>query len=232
MAEEIYRQYGVQRVLRWRRSKRIRYILSMVKTWPGMKVLDVGCGHDGRSFESIVSNDYMITGIDLFDPHEINISHPHFRYHKQDASDLSMFDSKQFDLVISIGMMEHICERSILKQMAREIERVAQQWVIIVPWKYTLIEPHFKFPLFQLLPPSIQKWLTIGLNLHGLEKALRRDHSFISSHYQWLANNEWVKIFRANEARVLPPFFDVVAIIKQTSPTRNCSRSIWNSLFR
>lgn len=217
MAEEIYHTYGVQRILRWRRIKRINYVLSIVQTWPGMKILDVGSGRDGRSFENIVSNDYKITGIDLFDPHEVVITRPHFQYHKQDASDLSMFGSKQFDLAISIGMMEHICERSVLKQMAREIERVAQQWIVIVPWKYTLIEPHFKFPLFQLLPSSVQRELTIGLNLHGLRKALRQDHSFISKHYQWLTTKEWVKIFRANKARVLPPFFDAVAIIKQAT---------------
>lgn len=125
MAEYIYRTRIVSYLLSKRRIHRIGFILSKVNTWPGMAILDVGCGFNGRSFEDHVSGEYKITGIDLKEPDEVKMQHPQFQYYKQDARDLTMFDTKSFDLAISIGMMEHICNRRVLLRMAREIDRVS-----------------------------------------------------------------------------------------------------------
>jgi ubiquinone/menaquinone biosynthesis C-methylase UbiE len=102
-----------------------------VKFVSKMMVLDVGCGCDGRTLENFLSLDYEIVGIDLFEEKDVNILHPHFKYIKQDARDLSIFHDKEFDLAFSICMMEHICNRMDLTKIAREIQRVAKQYAII-----------------------------------------------------------------------------------------------------
>lgn len=98
--------------------------------------------------------------------------------------------------------------------MAREIDRVSRQWIIIVPWRYCWIEPHFKFLFFQLLSERIQNALTKLLNLHNLGPTVRNNPSYIRENYQWLSNNDWKDIFKANRVYVLPTL-EMIAIVKK-----------------
>ncbi len=202
MAEYLYQTRLAKWILEKRRRTRVNHILSEIDVWPRMNILDVGCGPNGRSFESYALEDCTITGIDILSPQDVKMEHPRFRYFQQDARDLSRFPSKSFDLAISIGMMEHICDRSVLEQIADEMIRVSRQWIIGVPWRYCCLEPHFKFPFFQFLPGSWQLALTRRLNLHNLGSTVQDDASWIKNHYQWLPGREWKSIFRADKARV------------------------------
>ena len=97
-------------------------------SWFG-SILDVGCGPDGRSLEKFLHSDYRIVGIDLYDETEVKVNHPRFTYFQQEARSLSRFRDKEFDLALSIGMMEHICDRTTLSQMACEINRLSNpEW--------------------------------------------------------------------------------------------------------
>ena len=178
-----------------------------------MKIIDIGCGPNGRSFENLVSHNYEITGIDLYEENQVKMSHPNFKYKKQDAKDLSIFKDQEFDLAISIGMMEHICDRNIIDQMYFEINRVAKQWVIGVPWKYTIIEPHFKFPFFQLFPYNVKVSLAKTFNLHDLRSTVTKDYNYINNHYQWLTNSEWLKIWKGGKC-FITPFLDLIIVKK------------------
>jgi ubiquinone/menaquinone biosynthesis C-methylase UbiE len=181
-----------------------------------MSVLDVGCGPNGRSLEVFLPSDYRIVGIDLYDKHEIIINHPQFTYIQQDAQDLSLFRDDEFDLTVSIGMLEHICNREILEKIVTEIIRVSKQYIIIVPWKYAWIEPHFRIPFFQLMPKNLQRALTISLNLHNLGKKVRQDRAYIPKNYQWLSNMEWRRIFTGSKV-CLSPTLETIAIVKSAS---------------
>lgn len=215
--ENIYRLPFIQRILVERRKNRARFLLSRVRQRPGMSVLDVGCGTDGNSLESELPSDYTITGIDLLDPKEVHISHPRFQYLQQDARDLSRFGDKRFDLAVSVGMMEHICNRTVLEQIAREIDRVSQQYVIVVPWKYAWLEPHFKLPFFQLLPYSLQRELTKLFNLQNYAAFVKADPDQFAHHfqqqYQWLSNSEWRQIFKGSHVH-LNPTLESISIVK------------------
>ena len=184
-----------------------------------MSVLDIGCGPDGRSIEVFLPSNYQIVGIDLFDEKEIKIDHPQFRYIKQDAQDLSRFSDGEFDLAVSIGMLEHICDRVILEKVASEIIRVSKQYIIVVPWKYAWIEPHFRIPFFQLMPHNLQRALTISLNLHNLGRKVRQDRAYIPKNYQWLSNTEWRQFFAGSKV-YLSPTLETIAIVKCASICR------------
>jgi ubiquinone/menaquinone biosynthesis C-methylase UbiE len=188
--------------------------MSLVDNYERMHILDVGCGPDGRSFENYVDVSYKIIGIDILDENRVHCNHPNFTYIKKDAGDLKVFQDKQFDLTVSIGMMEHICNRQVLTKIAQQIQRVSRQFIIVVPWKWAWIEPHFKFPFFQLLPYNMQLLLTRILNLHNLRDAVTRDREYIKNHYQWLPSAEWNNIFWDSKTYVTPTL-ETIAIVKR-----------------
>lgn len=215
--ETLYRRPFVQRILVARRRRRARFLLSKLQIRPGMSVLDIGCGNDGESLESVLPADFQITGVDLWEPERIRISHPHFRYVQQDARDLRRFADKSFDLAVSVGMMEHICDRASLLQIAREIDRVSRQYAIVVPWRYAWIEPHFKLPFFQLLPYRLQRSLIVALNLQNLGRpAKERPKEFYDQFrrdYQWLSNSEWRRVFPGSRI-YLNPTLETISIVR------------------
>lgn len=225
MGEFFYRKQVVQKLLHKRRKHRVAFYLSKVQLWPEMSILDVGCGPDGRSLENFLPRDYRVVGIDLYDETKVKIDHPRFTYIKQDARDLSRFADKEFDLAVSIGMMEHICDHAILRQMAREIDRVSRQYVISVPWKHTWIEAHFKFPFFQLLPYGLKLTLTKMLDLHLLKEKVQKDPTYIRKHYQWLSSAEWREIFVGSKI-YLQPTFEGIAIVKRDQANGNAVKPL------
>jgi len=213
MAEFLYKTKFIQHILKNRRKRRAEFIMSKVNTALDMSILDVGCGPSGRSFEDYVHKDFKITGIDLLDEKKVKMARSNFTYYKQDAQDLNIFRDKEFDLTVSFGMMEHICNHTILRKMASEIERVSKQWVIVVPWKYAFIEPHFRLPFFQLLPYSLKVFLTKVFNLHNLREAVKKDYDYIKNHYQWLSNRQWKEIFKASKTYISPGL-DTIALVE------------------
>jgi len=214
MPEYFYNTRIVSWLLDKRRKHRVNFILSHIDILPRMRILDIGCGSDGRSFENYVSHEHMITGIDIIPPENVHIDHPHFQYYQQNASDLSGFETKSFDLAISIGMMEHICDLQALEQTANEMMRVSKQWIVVVPWRYCWIEPHFKFPFFQLLPENWQNVLTKTFNLQGLGSVVRNESRWIQRHNQWLPTDEWKRLFKADHV-YLSFTLDTIAVTKR-----------------
>ena len=215
MPEYFYNLNFIQKILKNRRKKRALFVLSKVNVFPGMRILDVGCGPNGRSFEDFLDQDFKITGIDIIEKNKIQHTHPNFTYLKQNAQDLSMFNDNEFNLAVSFGMMEHICDKIMLKKIYNELNRVSEQWIIVVPWKYAPIEPHFKLPFFQLFPYFLKVVLTKILNLHNLRYAVTKDYYYIKKNYQWLTKKQWLIIFREGKKVYLTPHFDTIAIIKK-----------------
>jgi SAM-dependent methyltransferase len=213
VGEFVHQRLVASPLLARRRQRRAERLLELVELGDRPRVLDVGCGTSGRSFEDHVPHDWSIVGVDLYDPAEVQHTHPKFEYRRQDASDLSNFADGHFDLVVSIGMMEHICEPSVLSKMASEIDRIGRQYVIVVPWRYAWLEPHFKFPFFQLFPYEAQNLLVRAFDLHRLGDTVRRDPTFIRRQYQWLTSSEWAHIWPHSRVVVLPSL-ETIAIVK------------------
>ena len=186
---------SIQKILAYRRKKRVSFLLSKVTTKPDMKILDLGCGPEGRSFEDFVSPDFRITGVDLLPLEKINIKHPNFTYVQQDAGDLSRFQDQEFDLLVSFGMLEHIIDNDKYHQVVSEIIRVAKQYIIVVPNRYAVIEPHYGFPFFPLYPYSVQSALVKIFNLSDARKDLKKDPDFIRKRCIWRSNSECKKDF-------------------------------------
>ena len=185
----------VKKILNARRKRRIVQALSKVTTQPNMKIIDIGCGHDGRSFENFIPQNWQIVGVDLKDPQIIKHTYPNFQYTQQNARDLSQFADKQFDLAVSIGLLEHVTEEEAFKQTALEIRRIAKQYIVMVPAKYCSIEPHYGWPLFPLIPYSIQLILIKTFNLSNQRDFVNRDPDNFKNEIIWRSNQEYQRAF-------------------------------------
>ena len=198
------------KILRARRRKRIMRALSKVKTSPNMNIIDVGCGSTGRSFEDFIPSTWNITGVDLIDPQKCKHTHPNFQYVQQDAQNLSQFTDNQFDLAVSVGLLEHVTEEMHFKKTISEIRRVAKQHIVIVPYKYCLIEPHYGCPFFPIYPDFLKRTLVKIFNLCGQRRAIKRDPAHIEKYCIWPSNIDYKKEFRESSIYVTPTLDQIV----------------------
>lgn len=88
-----------------------------------------------------------------------------------DARDLSQFSDRQFDVVFSNSVIEHVGSFVDQKAMAREVQRVGRTFFVQTPNRYFPIEPHFLLPGFQFLPLGVQAWLHSKWNLGWMRRA-------------------------------------------------------------
>jgi len=212
MHEKLHNLIKKSDLLEKRREKRLNFALKRVEYSGDSVILDVGCGKTGRSLECFLQNN-SIVGIDLYDPNQIDIDHPDFTYYQGDAEDMSIFDDDEFDISLCIGMLEHICDRKKLENICSEIRRVSKQSVVLVPYRYTPIEQHFKLPFFAVYPYGLKLSLTKTFNLHGLRESVRDDPEYIKENYQWLTKQEWKKYFPKSKMYVY--LFDSLIIISK-----------------
>jgi hypothetical protein len=203
----------IRKVFAARRKARIDFILSKVTIYEKMKIIDIGCGIDSRSFDAYVPASWEITGVDILPEEQIHHQHPNFTYLKQNAQDLSRFKDQEFDLAVSIGMLEHITEEIAFNSIVSEIRRVARQYIVVVPYKYCWVEPHYGVPFFPLFPYSVKLALVRALNLSNHRNAVRRDPDYINKNFRWLSNGEYRVAFPDSKIYFLPTL-EMIAITR------------------
>jgi len=203
----------IRRILSYRRRSRVDFMLSKVLVGETMKVIDIGCGVDGRSFEDYVPEDWELTGVDILPHDQVHHTHPRFSYVQQDAQDLGRFGDREFDLAVSVGMLEHITQEPVFKRIVSEIRRVAKQHIVVVPYRYCWVEPHYGVPFFPLFPYSMKVAIVKALNLSDQRELLKKIPEYIHRHYRWLSNAKYRIEFPDSTIRLLPTL-DMIAITR------------------
>lgn len=126
---------------RLRRLRHMDHLIGDVLFNKGIKyrILEVGCG-DGRDFVTWFADreDLDIHGLDLTD---FEIDQSNFKLVIADAERIE-YPDKYFDLVISIGVLEHIQPIEKLSKVIKEIDRVSKSYIVGIPSIDTFIEPH------------------------------------------------------------------------------------------
>lgn len=69
-----------------------------------------------------------------------------------DATDLSDYGNKEFDVAFSNSVIEHLFTRENQARMAAEVDRIAKAYWVQTPDFWFPIEPHFHVPGWQWLP--------------------------------------------------------------------------------
>lgn len=87
-----------------------------------------------------------------------------------DAKDMKQFRDREFDIVFSNSLLEHVGDRHAQLLVAKEMLRVGKRYFVQTPNFYFPIEPHFLFPCFQFLPQLVKVWLVTNFALGWRKK--------------------------------------------------------------
>ena len=171
------------------RKRRYNKICELVGLRPDHEVLDVGCG-TGRSFEDF-NRANEIVGLDL-DPRQ-KVFQDNFRFVHGDAAFMSGFRNREFDVVVSIGVLERVIPYQNLKRATKEIQRVGRAYIVVVPHILTLIDPHSQLPLGQFSPRNFKRfarrWDLIGSGDGKSAEVIEGETLF------YLRAREWQSLF-------------------------------------
>ena len=113
-----------------------------------------------------------------------------------DATDLSEYADKEFDLVFSNSVIEHVGGGEAQEKMASEMKRVGKHYYLQTPNRYFFMEPHFQFPLFQFLPMKVKIFLIKRFQLGFMSKAKDDEEAVrIANSVRLLTKKELEKLF-------------------------------------
>jgi len=140
------------------REARLQVLADLVRDLPQpIRVLDVGGTHHfWLSMDRCALPRMHIT---LFNRWEYDPGIPDAVAVVGDARDLSRYADREFDVVFSNSVIEHVGGLREQARMARECVRVGKRYYVQTPNRYFPIEPHFLFPCWQFLPLALRAWL-------------------------------------------------------------------------
>ncbi|MEL6457650.1 MAG: class I SAM-dependent methyltransferase [Cyanobacteria bacterium J06636_27] len=181
------------------RRKRFGFFKSLIDTIPySLNILDIGGTlefwiESGFLEELLHLKDIQITLLNIEYSYSNN---PHIKTIIGDATNLSQFKDREFDIVFSNSVIEHLFTYDNQIKMAEEIKRIGRRYFIQTPNKYFPIEPHFQFPLFQFLPLSIKIILIRNFQLGWRKKAKSKQKAIETvTEIRLLGQKELQKLF-------------------------------------
>ena len=140
------------------RKKRLVLLESLITSIPNpLKILDVGGRPAFWEESGFLNQDFGEIELTFINIEPLN--HPNFKCFVGDARNMNQFKDKEFDIIFSNSVIEHVGDYNDQRQMANEIKRVGKRYFVQTPNLYFPIEPHFLFPFFQFLPIDIKVWL-------------------------------------------------------------------------
>jgi ubiquinone/menaquinone biosynthesis C-methylase UbiE len=179
-----------------RKAKRYQEIITLLDLKPTDRILNVGSGK-GYTFETF-NKENPIIGIDIFKPENNTIKQKNFTY-QQRTTDTLPYKDKEFDAVVCIGVLEHVQPEDAFIKTCQEIQRVGKKYLVLIPDKWTIIEPHYSFPFFHLLPVSIQKKIQEIFNLRYIEDGQNENEY---EQIRYLSRKQWKELFPNAQTKV------------------------------
>ena len=183
--------------LKRKRLEKILACAGLANATHKIRILEVGCanGQDALQFLRDETK-FELVGVDIIDS---KIPYENFSFVSADASELPFADNS-FDLVISIGLLEHIEPMEKLCKVISEMRRVGKAYVSVVPSMSTLLEPHavrFRWPL----------------RLH--KKMVHKHSEGIPLHLNFFSDHTWSKFEGFMDADVCRAYY-LFPFIKNT----------------
>jgi|TARA_B100000780_G_scaffold225302_1_gene164400 2-polyprenyl-3-methyl-5-hydroxy-6-metoxy-1,4-benzoquinol methylase len=177
------------------RNKRFKFFFNKIKKLKKpVTILDVGGKINYWENRNLAGNiDYQITIVNI---EKENSNYSNIKCVIGDATDLSQFKNKSFNVVHSNSVIEHLYNFKNQKKMASEIIRVGQNYLVQTPNKFFFMEPHYLIPFFQFLPNKIKYYILTNTKMSRLKKW---DRKFAKQYI-----NE-IKLISLNELKILFP---------------------------
>lgn len=177
------------------RMKRFAHFLNLVRSLEGpITILDVG--GTMNFWNRVAALPPNIHKIILLNQFSQQISRPDFLSIIGDARDMNQFSDKEFDIVFSNSVIEHLGTLEEQRKMADEVRRVGKRYFVQTPNKYFPIEPHFLVPLFQFFPLKMKTWLIQHFDLGWRKKAPDYNSAIkIANEIRLLSMKELINLF-------------------------------------
>jgi hypothetical protein len=159
------------------RKKRLSPFFNMIKASKGksLNILDVGGTEIFWDLMGLKISPHRLTILNLEIAKTKNCS---IRSVAGDARRMPEYTDKEFDIVFSNSVIEHVGSFADQQAMANEIRRIGIKYFLQTPSYSFFIEPHFLFPFFHWLPIKLRIWLVYkfhlgwyGKNVHTLNEA-------------------------------------------------------------
>jgi len=141
------------------REKRFSFFLEKInKMQKPITILDIGGKINFWENRDLAGNlNYKITIVNI---EKEKSNYQNINFEIGNATNLSQFANKSFDIVHSNSVIEHLYNFNNQSKMASEIIRVGQKHIVQTPNKYFFLEPHYLIPFFQFFPDKL-KYLTL-----------------------------------------------------------------------
>ena len=198
MANILYNLPVVKSLKQKFREKRFQFFLDMLEKVGNdrtIRILDIGGTQ--LFWEKMNFLDKRNIHITLLNLQKYETKNKNFTSIIGDATNLSQFKDKEFDIVFSNSVIEHLYTIENQKKMANEARRVGKCYFIQTPNHYFPVEPHWLFPFFQFLPKKTRIYLTSHFPLGSFPKAPSKEQAA-----RWV--NE-VRLLTGKEMKALFP---------------------------
>ncbi len=179
------------------RKKNFELFKSLVAPLPKpLKILDIGGTQ--QYWEEVGFIEEKAVEVLLLNLSSEKTTFPNFRSIAGDARDLGEFEDKEFDIVFSHSVIEHVGGFDDQRKMADEIRRLGKRYFIQTPNRFFPIEPHFLFPMFQFIPLFMKVWLVTHFDIGWYRRTPDREKALeIVNSIRLLTRKELQKIFPA-----------------------------------
>jgi len=159
------------------------------------KILDVGGTQEfwnNANYTKI--NNAHITLLNL---KEIPTNKENFISIVGNATEMKEFQEKEFDVVFSNSVIEHLFTFENQLKMAEEIKRIGKKYFIQTPNKNFPIEPHFIFPFWQYLPEFLKVWLLMNFKIGHCKTKIKdkTEAQLIAREIRLLTKKELLSLF-------------------------------------
>lgn len=146
------------------RRRRFKGFCSFIEDIPRpVRILDVGGTERFWEVMGIAgSDDFQVTVGNIY---QVKTSYHNLRSVVVDGTEMRCFRDKEFDVVFSNSVIEHLGRIERMQAMANEVQRVGKRYFVQTPNRYFPLEPHFLFPFFQFLPLRTKVFLSRHLSL-------------------------------------------------------------------
>jgi 2-polyprenyl-3-methyl-5-hydroxy-6-metoxy-1,4-benzoquinol methylase len=156
------------------RRKRFNLFLEILDAVPEttprpIRILDIGGTQRFWEVMGFTAQDNIQITLLNLEPQQID--HENLSSLVGDATDLLGIKDREFDIVFSNSVIEHVGNFDRQRRMAQEVQRVGQRYFVQTPNYSFPIEPHFLFLGFQWLPVWIRAFLVGHFRLGWMPRA-------------------------------------------------------------
>lgn len=119
-----------------------------------------------------------------------------FEFRFASATDPLLFRGRQFDLVHSNSVVEHVGAWRDMAMFAANVRRLAPRYYVQTPNYWFAYEPHFRFPGFQYLPERVRVEMLMRLSLGFFQRIEdRAEAEQVVHHHRLLSTRQMRALF-------------------------------------